>query len=1216
MQAPPVTDAVDGTITPTSSGTVDASQAGTYTLTYSCRDAAGNDATPVEREVIVSAAVINTGQNPPTFVSSTLNNVTGVLAVTFSEDIDATPAANVVPAKIHVRESGSYTGGVTLSAGELATAVDGTVISFTLTAQHLAAVKELNVPELTIEPGAVKDTSGDLIVGTFDVSTAVFADSAFSVSPQDPNPRGMAFSSDGTKMFVAGFVSSSVYEYTLSAPFDISAPVIVGDFSVSAQDSSPTDVALSNDGTKMFVVGYFNEKINEYTLTTDFSVSSATFANDTSVSQDYYPEGMALSNDGTKMFMVGDEKNSIYEYTLSTAFDVSTAVFADSTFSVTAQETSPTGMAFSSDGTKMFVVGINGIKVNEYTLSAPFDISTPIFVGNFSVSFQDTNPEDLAFSSDGAKMFIVGNAGNDISEYALSSVYPITVTADAAPDGTPPTLRLTGSVSTTITVGDTYNDAGATCTDTVDGAITPTSSGTVDASQAGTYTLTYSCQDAAGNDATQVEREVIVDAALAPDGTPPTLSLTGSASPTITVGASYTDAGATCEDAVDGAITPTSSGTVDASQAGTYTVTYSCRDAAGNDATPVEREVIVEAAPVSDTTPPTLALIGPDPETITVGASYTDAGATCTDTVDGAITPTSSGTVDASQAGTYTLTYSCQDAAGNDATPAEREVIVEAAPVSDTTPPTLALIGPDPETITVGASYTDAGATCTDTVDGAITPTSSGTVDASQAGTYTVTYSCQDAAGNSAPDVSRDVIVSAAVTNTGQNPPTFVSSTLNNATGVLAITFSEDIDATSVVPDRIHIRESGSYTGGVTLSAGELATTVDGTVISFTLTAQHLAAVKELTVPELTIEPGAVKDTSGDLIVGTFDVSTAVFADSTFSVSTRDSDPRGMAFSSDGTKMFVVDYDSASVNEYTLSAPFDISAPVIAGDFSVSTQDSSPTDVALSNDGTKMFVVGQDSEKIYEYALSAPFDLSTATFANDTSVSPDFYPDGMAFSNDGTKMFVVGYYSNAKINEYALTTAFDISTATFTDTVFSVSSQETFPSGMAFSNDGTKMFVVGIGGIKVNEYTLSAPFDISTPIFADNFSVSFQDTYPEDLAFSNDGAKMFVVGYDNEKIYEYTLSSVYPITVTVSVASDTAPPTLSLTGSASTTITVGASYTDAGATCGDAVDGTIPPTSSGTVDASHAGTYTLTYSCRDAAGNSAPDVSRTVIVSA
>ena len=52
---------------------------------------------------------------PPTFVSSELDSATGVLTITFSEEIDATPATNVVPAKMHIRESGSYTGGITLS---------------------------------------------------------------------------------------------------------------------------------------------------------------------------------------------------------------------------------------------------------------------------------------------------------------------------------------------------------------------------------------------------------------------------------------------------------------------------------------------------------------------------------------------------------------------------------------------------------------------------------------------------------------------------------------------------------------------------------------------------------------------------------------------------------------------------------------------------------------------------------------------------------------------------------------------------------------------------------------------------------------------------------------------------------------------------------------------------------------------------------------------
>ena len=57
-----------------------------------------------------------------------------MFTITFSEEIDATPATNVVPTKIHVRESGSYTGGITLAAGELGTAADGATISFTLTA--------------------------------------------------------------------------------------------------------------------------------------------------------------------------------------------------------------------------------------------------------------------------------------------------------------------------------------------------------------------------------------------------------------------------------------------------------------------------------------------------------------------------------------------------------------------------------------------------------------------------------------------------------------------------------------------------------------------------------------------------------------------------------------------------------------------------------------------------------------------------------------------------------------------------------------------------------------------------------------------------------------------------------------------------------------------------------------------------------------------------
>ncbi len=87
---------------------------------------------------------------------------------------------------------------------------------------------------------------------------------------------------------------------------------------------------------------------------------------------------------------------------------------------------------------------------------------------------------------------------------------------------------------------------------------------------------------------------------------------------------------------------------------------------------------IIDTNPVeeTDTTAPVVTLIGEATVTITVGDTYTDAGATATDETDGTLTPVMSGTVNTSVAGTYTITWSATDAAGNTGT-ATRTVVVE-----------------------------------------------------------------------------------------------------------------------------------------------------------------------------------------------------------------------------------------------------------------------------------------------------------------------------------------------------------------------------------------------------------------------------------------------------------------------------------------------------------------------------------------------------------
>ena len=272
------------------------------------------------------------------------------------------------------------------------------------------------------------------ITGAFDVSIAIFTGNheRFSVAAQETSPYSLAFNNNGTKMFVMGSSGGDINEYTLSTAFDVATAIYAGDaerFSVAAQETSPYSFAFNNDGTKMFVMGSSGDDINEYTLSTGFDVSTATYAGDAerfSVgAQEIIPYSLAFNNDGTKMFVMGAVGDDINEYTLSTGFDVSTAVYAGNVerFSVIAQESNARSLAFNTNGTKMFVMGIEDY-INEYTLSTGFDVSTAVYAGDterFSVASQETRPSSLAFNNDGTKMFVMGTNGDDINQYSLAA---------------------------------------------------------------------------------------------------------------------------------------------------------------------------------------------------------------------------------------------------------------------------------------------------------------------------------------------------------------------------------------------------------------------------------------------------------------------------------------------------------------------------------------------------------------------------------------------------------------------------------------------------------------------------------------------------------------------------------------------------------------------------------------------------------------------------
>ena len=93
--------------------------------------------------------------------------------------------------------------------------------------------------------------------------------------------------------------------------------------------------------------------------------------------------------------------------------------------------------------------------------------------------------------------------------------------------------------------------------------------------------------------------------ALAPDTTPPVLTLVGSDPYTLIEGQVYVDAGATANDNRDGDITANiavNNTVPNPATVATYTITYNVSDAAGNAATQLTRTVQVNAATVTENT--------------------------------------------------------------------------------------------------------------------------------------------------------------------------------------------------------------------------------------------------------------------------------------------------------------------------------------------------------------------------------------------------------------------------------------------------------------------------------------------------------------------------------------------------------------------------------------------------------------------------------------
>ena len=253
----------------------------------------------------------------------------------------------------------------------------------------------------------------------------------------------------------------------------------------------------------------------------------------------------------------------------------------------------------------------------------------------------------------------------------------------------------------------------------------------------------------------------------------------------------------------------------------------------------------------------------------------------------------------------------------------------------------------------------------------------------------------------------------------------------------------------------------------------------------------------------------------------------------------------GLTFNNDGTKMYTLRSGGTTdaVIEHILTTAYDISTATVNNTKVVHVSGGNnshvPTQVVFNNDGTKMFIVNHAGRKTVDYwSLTTAFDVSTATFDGEYSlIGKEQRANSIAFNNDGTRMFIAGVGNNSqvRVHEFSLDTAFDLSsTVTHLNTEDLISFQNHI-DGVTFNYDGTKMYtIISETGddddiSQIFQFKLTTPYDVSTLSLEGTYTVSSVSGDSREVVFSNDGSKMFILDDLDNKIHEFNLSCNWSI---------------------------------------------------------------------------------------
>lgn len=241
--------------------------------------------------------------------------------------------------------------------------------------------------------------------------------------------------------------TDTITEYNLAKPELFSNVTAGSTLNVSSVDTLPQNFCFGSNGTRLYMTGSQNNRVYQFNLSTAYSIATATY------SKTYDPKtvavvyksstditGIAFNHNGRRMYLLlraygltSTNVRAVLQFALGTAWEIDTARWegaanypklAVNSIGGGLNLNTVTGIRIVDSGTKIFFTNDDVNRIVQINLVEPFNLGAASLQGTLSVHSQTVSPRNIYVSPTGHRLYVMDLNGR-VFQYNMSTPFNI-----------------------------------------------------------------------------------------------------------------------------------------------------------------------------------------------------------------------------------------------------------------------------------------------------------------------------------------------------------------------------------------------------------------------------------------------------------------------------------------------------------------------------------------------------------------------------------------------------------------------------------------------------------------------------------------------------------------------------------------------------------------------------------------------------------------------